>query len=148
MPRDDDNAPLMLALDNTDTAIRHGLSQVRHHLMARGVADDLCGTVEIVLAEALNNVVEHAYAPGAHDTIRLRIVRDGAGIRCEIHDYGSPLPGLALPQGAPPPLNGPRADLPEGGFGWFMIRSLTDDLHYRRIRGVNRLGFTVRATGA
>ncbi len=148
MAQDNDNAPFILALDNTDTAIRHGLSQVRCHLMGCGVAGDLCGTVEIVLAEALNNVVEHAYAPGVHDTIMLKIVQNGAGIHCEIQDCGSPLPGLALPQGTAPPLSGPHVGLPESGFGWYMIRSLTDDLHYRRIRGVNCLGFTVHPTGA
>ena len=34
-------------------------------------------------------------------------------------------------------------DLPEGGFGWGMIRDLTDDLSYRRDGARNELRFTV-----
>jgi len=148
VPQGDDNAALSFTLDSVDTAVRHSLGQVRRHLVRCGIADDLCGTVEIALAEALNNVVEHAHASGTHGSIRVEIAQIGAGIHCEIHDAGSPLPGLALPQGMRPPLNAPRADLPEGGFGWYMIRSLTQDLHYSRSRGMNRLGFTVRASSA
>ena len=34
-------------------------------------------------------------------------------------------------------------DLPEGGFGWFLIRSLTRDLTYLREDGYNMLCFCV-----
>jgi serine/threonine-protein kinase RsbW len=34
-------------------------------------------------------------------------------------------------------------DLPEGGFGWFLIRELTKDLQYVRHEDQNRLTFSI-----
>ena len=105
--------------------------------------DDLRGTAEIVLAEVLNNIVEHAYADQAGN-ITLRLVRHDGGLHCTVSDTGAPMPGLCLPAGRSQPL-ADLADLPEGGFGWFLIRSLTVGLDYRRIAGVNRLSFQLPA---
>ena len=101
--------------------------------------DDLRGTAEIVLAEVLNNIVEHAYADQAGN-ITLRLVRHDGGLHCTVSDTGAPMPGLCLPEGRFQPLDD-LADLPEGGFGWFLIRSLVTELTYQRIDGENRLSF-------
>ena len=101
--------------------------------------DDLRGTAEIVLAEVLNNIVEHAYADQAGN-ITLRLVRHDGALHCTVSDTGAPMPGLCLPEGQFQPLKD-LADLPEGGFGWFLIRSLVTELTYQRIDGENRLSF-------
>lgn len=99
-------------------------------------------TVVIVVVEALNNIVEHAYAkdPGEID---LRIDTSDGQILVEIIDAGLPLPGLCLPD---PKLPDP-ASLPEGGFGWFLIHELTNSLSYQRDgnRNILRLGLPVSA---
>jgi serine/threonine-protein kinase RsbW len=44
-----------------------------------------------------------------------------------------------------------RADvsnLPEGGFGWFLIRALSRDLDYRRVGGRNLLSFRLNTQQA
>jgi serine/threonine-protein kinase RsbW len=105
--------------------------------------DDLRGTAEIVLAEVLNNIVEHAYADQGGD-ITLRLVQQDGAVHCTVIDTGAPMPGLCLPEGRFQPLDD-LADLPEGGFGWFLIRSLTQGLAYRRTQGVNRLSFRLLA---
>jgi len=33
-------------------------------------------------------------------------------------------------------------DLPEGGFGWFMMQSLTQEIGYKRIKNENVLSLT------
>ena len=105
--------------------------------------DDLRGTAEIVLAEVLNNIVEHAYADQAGD-ITLRLVRHDGRVHCTVSDTGAPMPGLCLPEGRFQPLKD-LADLPEGGFGWFLIRSLTEGLAYQRSKGLNSLSFQLPA---
>jgi serine/threonine-protein kinase RsbW len=105
--------------------------------------DDLRGTAEIVLAEVLNNIVEHAYADQAGD-ITLRLVRHDGEVHCTVSDAGAPMPGLCLPEGPFQPLKD-LADLPEGGFGWFLIRSLTEGLAYQRSKGLNSLSFQLPA---
>lgn len=123
-------------------AVRAGLRRVTEALAAAGVPEDLRGRVEIAVAEALNNVAEHAYS-GAGGTIRLRIGRCPrlGDILCTIEDRGRPLPGAALPAGLLPTIG--DADLPEGGFGWFLIRALGSSIRYRRAGGVNRLRFRI-----
>ncbi|WP_126978958.1 ATP-binding protein [Frigidibacter oleivorans] len=103
------------------------------------------GAVEIVLAEALNNVVEHAYA-GNDGRIALRLTVAPREVRIRIGDSGRPMPGLVLPRGLCPHrlLHGDVCDLPEGGFGWLLIRELASGLRYRQQDGRNLLRLVVR----
>ncbi|WP_240790247.1 ATP-binding protein [Rhodobacter sp. SY28-1] len=105
------------------------------------------GMAELVLAEVLNNVAEHAYAE-AGGKVEIRLDGDPRGLRCLVVDEGREMPGGQLPEGRLP--CGPYValdDLPEGGFGWHLIRSLCADLAYARVDGQNRLAF-VLATGS
>lgn len=52
------------------------------------------------------------------------------------------MPGLCLPPGLQQPVD-LLEDIPEGGYGWFLIRSLTKDLAYHRINGTNHLSFLI-----
>jgi serine/threonine-protein kinase RsbW len=123
----------------SDGAVRAALASMRFYLRGSGLDDDACGTAEIVLAEALNNVVEHAYGGGGCGDIRVTLVpRDGA-LTAEIVDWGAALPGLSPPAGRLPPLGGTIGGMPEGGFGWFLIRTLSDSLCYKRHGRENRL---------
>jgi len=54
-------------------------------------------------------------------------------------DQGNPLPDEKLPAGAQVDVSGPVNTLPEGGFGWFLIRTLSDRLEYRRVASENHL---------
>jgi serine/threonine-protein kinase RsbW len=108
---------------------------------ARQLSIDEAGTLELVLAEIMNNIVEHSYRGRDRGTIDLSIVRDQRGLSCSVSDDGIALPEdhllrdiAALPR--PRPL-----DLPEGGFGWFLIRDLAEDLGYRREGEQNLLAF-------
>ncbi|WP_371055170.1 ATP-binding protein [Rhodosalinus sp. K401] len=105
---------------------------------------------ELVLAEVLNNVVEHAHASDAPCAIRVEVrVREGR-LDLSVSDDGRPMPGGRLPEGQFPSLAGPKATLPEGGFGWPLIHSLARDVRYRRRYGRNelRLALCLKAPGA
>lgn len=115
------------------------------------IGNDAAGTLQIVLAEVLNNVVEHAYREG-HGEIRLSILRDGDALRCLVRDRGDPMPGDLIATAAPPeppaipglpaaPAPAEIDALPEGGFGWPLIRLLTRDLGYARRGAWNLLSF-------
>ncbi len=128
-----------LTIPGHRTAVRDGLRALLDTLLLRSLPEDGRGTAEIVLAEALNNIVEHAYAH--HDgeiEISLQLRRNE--LLCLISDTGVPMPGGQLPAGVLAPL-GDFADLPEGGFGWHLIRCLSKDLAYRREGGRNLLSF-------
>lgn len=128
-----------LALPGTPLAVREGLDRLLADPTLSDLSEDGRGTLWTVLAEVLNNIVEHAYAQRSGD-IRLRLWRHGPALSVEVMDHGAPMPGLRLPDGHLAEL-GDFQDLPEGGFGWFLIRSLTSGLVYDRIGGENRLRF-------
>lgn len=128
-----------LTVPGTADAVRQALQELLPHPIFAAYSPALAVNAEIVLAEVLNNIVEHAYArhPG---TITLTLRCTGAGLACLLKDRGAAMPGLALPVGEFQDL-GTVEDLPEGGFGWFLIRSLVEDLSYERRGGENRLSF-------
>ncbi len=103
--------------------------------------------IEIVLAEALNNVVEHAYRPDEAGQIKLVLRHGRAGLLIEIRDSGRPMPNGRTPLGEHPSARPDGETLPEGGFGWFLIRELARDLVYDRENGENFLIFRM-AVGA
>ncbi len=135
------DSPLVkdFALIASPEGVQATLADIRTFLCASDLCEGACGTVEIVLAEALNNVAEHAYGLTGAGDVLVKIALLDRTIRIHIVDNGAPMPGLQPPAGQPPALNGPFATLPEGGFGWFLIRSLTEGFSYTRAGGRNHL---------
>lgn len=136
---------LRLRLIADPLGVRAALAEVVGALRLAGAADP--AAAELVLAEVLNNIAEHAYAAGPGPVLlRVRPLPGTAGgLAVTTLDRGAPMPGLALPAGAAPALDAAPGDLPEGGFGWFLIRRLARGLDYRRRAGCNRLRFRLVA---
>lgn len=99
------------------------------------------GTAEIVLAEILNNISEHAYG-GRGGPIEICLLWEEMGIACTVIDTGAGMPHGQLPRGDLR-VHPDAADLSEGGYGWFLIRSLTSDLRYLRQHNRNELSFRI-----
>jgi serine/threonine-protein kinase RsbW len=97
-------------------------------------------TAEIVLAEVLNNIGEHAYALAGGE-IEVTVRHGAEGLVCTVIDRGVRMPGAKLPAGDLHALPPALADMPEGGFGWHLIRMLARDLTYRRMPDHNELRF-------
>ena len=131
---------LELSLGSSPQEIRAALDRVRRALRDAGWDDEARGTAELVLAEALNNIVEHAYSdadlPGP---IHIACHHAPDGLHLAVSDEGLPMPDLQAPLGLPQEIDRPVCDLPEGGFGWFLIRDLAKDLSYRRLAQENRI---------
>jgi serine/threonine-protein kinase RsbW len=124
-------------------AVREGLLAVAARPPLSELSQDQRGIAELVLAEVLNNIVEHAYARTSGD-IEVRLLATAGGITCKVIDAGVAMPDHAPPSGSlPAGIGGPPDDLPEGGFGWHLIRTLTRDLAYERQNGRNHLSFVI-----
>ncbi len=134
-------AGFSLVLPGTPLGVRDALDRAMAAPCLADLSDMARGSLWIVLAEVLNNVTEHAYAT-ARGTIVLRLWRFESGVAAEVVDHGAPMPGLELPAGRLTDIDSlPLEDLPEGGFGWFLIRTMTDWLIYDRVGQQNRLRF-------
>jgi serine/threonine-protein kinase RsbW len=126
-------------------AVRTALERLFAALPAGLLDDDARGSAEIVITEVLNNIVEHAYA-GVAGEIDLTIRPLEDGLHCTVTDRGTPLPDCNLPGDGLPDSG--ADDLPEGGFGWYLIRTLSQDISYLRIGTANRLTFRLPAHGS
>ncbi len=127
--------------------VRRGVQKVAHDLARQGITREDLGTLEIVLAEALNNIVEHAYPEDTSGDITLTVRLRSTSVMVEIQDNGRPMPQGRAPIGNHPMTEFDNQDaMPEGGYGWFMIRELVRDLVYDRHDGNNFLLFRLPIT--
>ncbi len=98
--------------------------------------------VELGLAEAINNVVEHAYDGRADGAVRVSVQLFPQVLRIDIEDEGRAMdprllvdPQLCFDCGDP-------GSLPEGGMGLALIRQLFDAIAYESHDGRNRMTLT------
>jgi serine/threonine-protein kinase RsbW len=124
-------------------SIREALADCRARLARIPLSEEELATVEVVLAEVMNNVAEHAYAwrRDGEMVLGLRLVAEG--LLVSVTDEGRPMPDQELPFGQRLDPTVPLGDMPEGGFGWLIIRQLARDVAYVRHEGVNQLSFRV-----
>ncbi|WP_386800972.1 ATP-binding protein [Litorisediminicola beolgyonensis] len=130
---------LCLRLPPDVTEVRNAVLAAEERLGQTDWPAQTLGLVALVLAEALNNVVEHALAGRSAGRIDLSLYFTDARLHCRIRDDGAPMPEGAIPVTTRPDLTQETQDLPEGGFGWFLIRELADEVAYTRRRGENQL---------
>lgn len=100
---------------------------------------DRLGNIEIALAEALNNIAEHGFDGLAPEPVQVQIDIGRTRIEITLVDRGHPYPAYQLPEPKTHDLSVDATDLPEGGFGWMLIHSLTSELIYTRTSCENRL---------
>jgi serine/threonine-protein kinase RsbW len=113
------------------------LRRVDAYLHAAGTPPDWREDMNIILAEVLSNIARHGYEDDK-GRIDLEIRMEPKELRCRVSDIGRAFDPNTLGHTTPEPML-----LREGGYGWFLIRSLARRLTYQRERGVNCLTFWV-----
>lgn len=116
-------------------AVRNISLKIDDHLATHRLCPDDQQNCSIALTEALNNIVEHGFAELNDGEISVAVTVCKSAICAVLTDNGRAMPGFQLPEGAAPD----PSDLPEGGFGWFMIKSLSLSQTYERCGEVNVL---------
>ena len=99
--------------------------------------------IELAIAEALTNVVQHGYGGKPGQAIRLRVREREGAVEIDLWDQGRPIPRERLRnadasttfQFDPTDLAG----LPEGGMGLALIKSAFHEVRYGSRDGTNRL---------
>ena len=140
-------ADLCLKFPSGELEVRNALCALTTRLREMALSADDVGSVELVLGEVLNNIVEHAYGAGGQGEIEILVKRAAHVLRFRVIDEGGALPQRALPEGRLPAMDGPLEAMPEGGFGWYLVRNLACDLDYRRADGRNELAFSICCEG-
>lgn len=125
-------------------AVRDALRRTIAALEPLALDPEETGTIQIVLAEVLNNIIEHAYPTSPEGgPVRLALGHRQDGLHVCICDRGHAMPDGKLPVDMDAAPSVAPEDLPEGGFGWFLIRDLAKDLRYRRVGEENRLDLRI-----
>lgn len=129
---------LKIAILSVQDEVTSVITQICTWLLDHGVPTEIAQELELVLAEALNNVVEHAYLYREDGEIEIAIKLTPEMMTAKIIDSGQKFDG-------PPPLREVDVEsmsleeLPEGGFGWNLIRTLTDNVEFQRLDERNQL---------
>lgn len=133
-------APFQLSVRSGTHAARKALDGLISGLSPLALDVEEISTVELVMAEALNNIVEHAYPePDNEGPIAIGCTHKPDGLHMTILDQGYPMPDGQAPIGMAKDLDVDIMDMPEGGFGWFLIQNLAKDVRYGRVNNQNRL---------
>lgn len=135
--------PPALVLTADAMSVRAALGKFVAQLEDHGLGLEELGSVELVVAEALNNIVEHAYGPSGSGDIQLWWTLGHRGLHVRIADNGKPMPEGRAPLIHDSCARDYAAQVPEGGFGWFLITGLARNIVYRRERGMNVLTFRI-----
>lgn len=113
-------------------AVREALDNMNQHLRGFDIGDDDRALIELITAEVLNNIVEHAYADRTDGRITFWCCQDSESLHLKFEDEGFAMPGNSIPESKKADTAVDLYDLPEGGFGWSMILESTNELAYRR----------------
>ena len=109
---------------------------------AHGLRDDVVFAFNLALDEVLTNTISYGYDGLAEHDICVRLrVRAGV-VQAEVEDDGRPFNPL---DGPPPDLESPFEERPVGGLGLHIVRSLMDEVDYRRDGARNILTLRKRA---
>ncbi|UWR22231.1 ATP-binding protein [Sulfitobacter sp. S190] len=140
MQQNDPPLELVCCARSSDAAARQILSKTLEGLAPMRLSRDALESVELLLAEVINNIVEHAYAPPqAPGPITLHCSGQAGALHLLVEDHGRPMPHEQAPRHTAPDLDVELMALPEGGFGWHLIHTLACDVHYERCGHTNRL---------
>lgn len=101
------------------------------------------GLIELAIAEALNNIVEHAYEGRDDEMIEVTMRFEPDAVRFSIVDGGvvkTAELARMMSDAAPPDFDvNDRTTLPEGGMGLALIRSVMHEVDVTRGDNRNRL---------
>jgi len=96
----------------------------------------LLGQLELILVEAINNVIEHAYQGQAGNDVELEIIKTDSDVQLAVYDQGVAPPDHIKQEPADMP---DEFGLPEGGWGLGLIHALADQVIYSQENYKNKL---------
>ena len=97
--------------------------------------------VNLVLEELVINVHHHGHDGGVHE-IEIKLDSEPGRLKIEVIDDGRPFDPLR--DAALPDTNRSLEDRAVGGLGLYLVRSVMDEMQYKREQGKNRVILVAR----
>ena len=98
-------------------------------LRAGGVSERAIGHLALALDEAMTNTIAYAWPEGGDHELTLAMVVEDGAVVAVVSDDGIAFDPLEVP---PPDLESSLEDRPVGGLGVHFMKTLMDDVSYRR----------------
>ena len=102
---------------------------------------DLLFTINLVIEELALNIVNHAYR-GKSGEFEVIITSEAEALTIEMIDGGPPF--NALEDAPMPDVDAPLDDRPIGGLGVHLVKTMVDELDYKRVQDKNHLTLVKR----
>lgn len=143
--RDETLPDFEIKTESNAESVRSALGKTAAWLSAHNIVDADAGNVEIVLAEALNNIVEHAQML-PDEMIAISIALSDDHLLCTIRDTGIHSDVLVKSPSLATSTPDDIGALPEGGFGISLIQAITSNIEYFPVLQGNLVALTVPLT--
>ena len=129
------NLSLQVATNVDD--LRRAQDEIEAFCNAQAWPADVVFQIGLVVEELGINVVNYAYEDGDEHEFSISVASDDQSLTLEIVDGGRPFDPLE--EAPEPDLDASLEDRPIGGLGVYLVRTIMDELSYRREDGHNRL---------
>ncbi len=136
MGKDASGPVLSRRLPNRVAAIGETAEEIESFCAAHGVPPAAIGHLNLALDEAMTNTIAYGWPEGGDHEIALTLSIIGGAVLAEVSDDGRTFDPLEVP---PPDLESDLESRPIGGLGVHFMKTLMDEVSYRREGGRNIL---------
>lgn len=130
-------------LNNTDEMARLDRA-VDEFGLAEEWSEQMSYHIKLALEEVVMNVISYAYDDDGTHEFEVRLCSNSEGVVIDVIDDGRPFDPLH--EAAEPDVEATLEARNIGGLGVFFVKTLMDDVEYRRENDRNRLTLTKRRT--
>jgi serine/threonine-protein kinase RsbW len=115
--------------------------EIFDYYLQNGIPEDACYEIRLALEEAISNTIKYGYKDKDLHTICVKAGLEGNQVILEIVDDANEFNPLEAPE---PDLSLPVEQKPIGRLGIYLMRSIMDQVDYRRVGSKNILRMTKR----
>jgi len=129
-------ALLEITLANRPAELQRLASEVERFAQNHRIPERDVQALSLALDEVVTNTISHGYDDQEAHEIRVGVTLANGRLSAEVEDDGRPFNPLTAP---PPDLTSDVDERPVGGLGIHLVRSLMEQVDYRRESGKNHL---------
>lgn len=126
-----------LSFSSNPKNVNYVCTSIKKFLNSKNIPGTINNEIELSVAEAVNNIIRHAYKGNTGKLIEVDVRKNDRYVEVVFVDSGMPRENLEKPT-----LNFDPDDienLPEGGFGLYLIDTMMDENEYYSQNGKNIL---------
>lgn len=130
------NRKIRIVLRNDLSEFQKLRQELESFRQSCGLSEKTLFELNLILEEIVANVISYAFGDIRQHEILIQVNLTDGELTLEVEDDGKPFNPLQVPS---PDMDGPLEGRKIGGLGLYLVRELTNSIHYRREDEKNRL---------